>query len=278
MDSTVSRTSAELRRPHVERLLLGRHDALERGQARARDALVDREHGRERKRDGLGGALEVAPRGAPSFAELEMGDGGDGGKVEQVRRHGSDGAAAGVGRHPAEEDQVVPAVLELGRQRGRDGEPVEGHLVRLELDRSGGAHGERLSEGLLHPVGAEADRHDLTASRLFHQLQRDFEGVAVEVTDLVLEPTRIQRLAVARDGESELHLRHPLETHRDLQRTLPASVLRLPCKLAAKLVAGRSLVTLNEQPLNRCPAHRPPAAPHPVRSARSAETSAPSRE
>ena len=170
------RGCAQLRRLHLERLLLGRHDALERGEPRPGDAFVDREHRRQGEGDGLGGALEIAAGGAASALDLELGDRGDAGKTEQLGDHRTDGAVRGVGGHPAEEDQVVAAVLELGGQRPRDGETVERDLVGLELDRAGRSHGQRLPQDLLHSVGAQRDHHDFAAAGLLHQLQCDLDA------------------------------------------------------------------------------------------------------
>src|SRR6478736_634870 len=50
-------------RPRLDRLLLGRHDPLERGVARLVDLVGDRHQGRERGRDRLGGGVSVAADG-----------------------------------------------------------------------------------------------------------------------------------------------------------------------------------------------------------------------
>ena len=84
MDSTISAPLPSCAGFTSSGFFLAAMMPLSDGQPRARDAFVDREHGGQRERDGLGGALEIAPRGAPSFAELQMGDGGDAGKAEQL--------------------------------------------------------------------------------------------------------------------------------------------------------------------------------------------------
>ena len=55
----------------LERLLLRRHDALERRVARARHAFVDRHHGRQRELHDLRRALELAARRAASVRDVE---------------------------------------------------------------------------------------------------------------------------------------------------------------------------------------------------------------
>src|SRR5262245_14492239 len=76
---------AELRRLRFQRFLLRRHDALERRVARARDAFVDGQHGRQRELDHLCRALELTARRSASAGDVELGHGGDARHSEKLR-------------------------------------------------------------------------------------------------------------------------------------------------------------------------------------------------
>ena len=84
-DSHREARRAELRGLHLERLLLGGHDPLERREPRPGHALVDRDDGRQRELDRLGGALELPLGGAAPGGDVELRNRGDAGESHQVR-------------------------------------------------------------------------------------------------------------------------------------------------------------------------------------------------
>ena len=112
---------AQRRRLDVEGLLFRRHDPFERGITRLVQALVGREDRRERELDHFHAAFDL-PLGCASLLvarQVEMRDRRDTRQVEQLRHHRADLMVVVVDRHLAEQDQVVPAVLQLGSQRFR---------------------------------------------------------------------------------------------------------------------------------------------------------------
>ena len=126
-----------------------------------------------------------------------------------------------IGGHPAEENQVVAPILQPRCQRMGYSKAVDRNLLGLQLDRPGGTHGESLPEGLLHSVRPEGEHHGFAAV-LFHQLQADFEGIAVEVTHLILEAAPVQCFPIARDREAHLHVRYAFDADGDFQFVLPS--------------------------------------------------------
>src|SRR6185295_5674268 len=71
-------------------------------------------------------------------------------------------------------------------------------------------------QDFLHAVRAQRKDDDLARALLFDQLQADLQGIPVEVTHLVFQPGLVQGFSIRRDGESQLHVRHPLDTDGDL--------------------------------------------------------------
>ena len=82
--SRVTRAAPSCAGLRLERLLLRRHDVLERRIARTRDAFVDRDRRRQREFDDLRRALELATRRAAAVRDVELRRRGDARNAEQL--------------------------------------------------------------------------------------------------------------------------------------------------------------------------------------------------
>ena len=110
--------------------------------------------------------FELPPSRAPAVGDLELGDRGDAGGP--AARPSSGPPRRWRCRWPsAEEDQVVTAVLELGREGLGDGQAVEGTSSALSCTARAAPMASPFRRVSCTRVGSERKHHDLTRALLF---------------------------------------------------------------------------------------------------------------
>ena len=149
------------RRDVANLLLLGRHDALQRGVAQLVDAALDGQQRRQRHRDVLEpAAFELALRraGVPS-ADLHLHDDRRVRHAEPLGQHRPElRVALVVGLQPGE-DQVEPLLAHRVGDGGAAAAAIGARQgVVLDVDGAVGAAGQRLADHLLHAGRAGRDR------------------------------------------------------------------------------------------------------------------------
>src|SRR6478609_5004738 len=173
-------------RPGLERLLLRRHDALERRVARLAGLVGDRQHQRQRATDDLGRGVAVALDADLVALRLDHRGQRDLRKVQALGEHRGDDSAGGVGRgHAAHHDVRCPGLLDRLREHERGGDVVgAGNRVVADVDALVGPHLQRLAhrvDGLLRTDGQRGDLGVL--AELLLQLERLLHGVLVELRE-----------------------------------------------------------------------------------------------
>src|SRR5688500_19245592 len=117
-------------------------------------------------------AFDITLYRAATVGYLELRYRADAGKVEKLGHHRPCHTVRRIGRELAEENQIVAAVPQLGREGAGDRKAVERNLVRLEVHAAIGAHAQRLADRLLYCIRAlgEHNYYDLTSIYfLFHR-------------------------------------------------------------------------------------------------------------
>jgi hypothetical protein len=147
--------------------------------------------------DQLYAALDLASRLGPASRQSRACCTRDAGETEQLGDDDVSDTVRAVDGHLAEHDEVVAAVLELGRERGPPiADASNGTLSHLSWTALSAPMRQRLAQGLLHVVGAERDDVHLAGAELFLDLQRGLDGVAVEVGHVPLEPRLVDGFPV----------------------------------------------------------------------------------
>src|SRR4051812_2294003 len=150
--------ASELRRLRLERLLLRRHDALERWITRPRDAFVYRDDGWQREFNDLSGSFDFAARGSFAACDLDLGGRCYARDAEQLGRRRSNHACRCIESVLAEENQIEAACVQLGSQRLGNGKAIKDRCVRLEVDGAIGAHAHGFAQRLVD--GIRTNRED----------------------------------------------------------------------------------------------------------------------
>ena len=218
----LGRVHAEVgERPRLDRLLLGRHDPLERGVARLVDLVGHGHQRRHRRLDGLRGGVPVATDAQPVAVDGELAGIRHLGQAQALGEHRRDDPHRAVGRgHPGEHEVVVPDLADrLGEDEGGargvgavDGVVTDVHaLVRAHL------------QGLLDGVGglgrAHREHRDLSPAGL-DQLQRLLDGILVQLGQQALDAGPVRRLVGLVEGEVPLGVRYVLHAHDDVHACL----------------------------------------------------------
>src|SRR6185503_1151937 len=112
--------------------------------------------------------------------------------------------------------------------------------VGFEVDGTGGAQAERLSQRLLSSVRSECDADHLTRTELLGHLKRSLDGVTVEVAHVPLESRLVDACAARRDLEAHVHLGDALDTDGNLHRraSLVKDFTRKPRRVAVSSPAA----------------------------------------
>jgi hypothetical protein len=201
----------------VERLLLGLHDALERGVADFVHPCLNRQQSRQRHADDLQRAsLELALDGDAAIGCFGAHDAGRVRNIEQLGQHGSDEAEVRIVRHQAAEDQIRALFPRDRSKRLRDAQGVGlvGRLV-FHVDGAIRAHSEGRPQALDHAVRPDRDDNDLGVAGVL-DAQRRFQAVVVVVVDLELQVRVVDPGAVAADFQASVAVRHLLQADEDL--------------------------------------------------------------
>src|SRR5579859_1762081 len=206
-----------LHRLHFERLLLGRHDPLERRIARLIQSLVRREHRGHRKLHDLDTALDLALGNTLRAVDIEMRDRGDARQTQQLGREHADLMVVVVDRHATEQHQVPGRALELRGDELRGFEGVGGNCVGLQQHTAIRAHGERGADGLLRRRGTEADDHHLPASCFFLATERFFYGEFVIRVQNEFYTRFVEAFAVGGDLNAGFGIGHSLDAYGDFR-------------------------------------------------------------
>src|SRR3989441_11650481 len=166
----------------LDLLLLGAHDPFERRIARLVQALLGREHRRQREIENLQAALDLAPDADARAVDVDrfLHDPGGAGPAEQVGELSRDRAHVVVDRLAPAEDELGRLLLGDRGQRPRGGEGVglgQGRIVHV--DGAVAAHGQTRAQCLLGPLRAQGDGDHLGLSALFLDAQRLLHGELV---------------------------------------------------------------------------------------------------
>ena len=179
-------TEAEVGDGHlVDRLVLRRHDPLERGVA-GLDHTGGHAHDRgQRRLDLVVAGLGLALDADLAVADLDVLGERERRPAEQLGDLGGDGAGVAVGRLGGGEHEVdvAGALDRLGEHLGRGQRVGAGERVVGDEDRLGRAHRERGAQARDLAVGRHRDQDDLTAARLVGELERHLDAVGVGVVE-----------------------------------------------------------------------------------------------
>ena len=188
----------------LERLLLRRHDALERRVAGLARLVGHRQHDRQRRADDLGRALVVALD--PDLVALRLHDRGqrDLRQAEALGQHR---------RHDAQPDASVEAIPQTTRSAPASALIFSialastsevatvvgaGDRVVDDVDAGVGTHLQRLAHRVDRLLGADGQRGDgdLLALALLPELQRLLDGVLVELGQQAVDADAVDGVVV----------------------------------------------------------------------------------
>src|SRR3989442_321000 len=220
----------------LDLLLLGAHDPFERRIARLVQALLGREHRRQREIENLQAALDLA-RDADALAvdvDRFLHDPGGAGPAEQVGELSRDRAHVVVDRLAPAEDELGRLLLGDRGQRPRGGEGVglgQGRIVHV--DGAVAAHGQTRAQCLLGPLRAQGDGDHLGLSALFLDAQRLLHGELVVRGHDPGDPGGVDRPRVGTDLHLRRRVRHLFDGHQDLHAEAPS-------KWSCRVIRNRS--------------------------------------
>jgi hypothetical protein len=98
----------------------------------------------------------------------------------------------------------------------RDGETVGGDRIRLQLHRTIGPHAHGLAQHFLNRIRAQRDRDHLAGAPLLLQLERDLDGVRVEVAHVELHSRLVDAFPARGNSKPRLHVGDALDADGDL--------------------------------------------------------------
>src|SRR5690349_15763488 len=217
----------EVARLHVfDLLLLGAHDAFQRGIARLVESLLRREHRGQWNVEELEAALHLTADADRFGLRVDglLHDPGRAWPVEHFGELGAHGAHVVVDGLPTAEHERGLLLLDDGRQRLRRGQRVRvGPRRIVEVDGAVAAHRQRGAQRLFHAIGTERHRDDLALSALFLDAQRLFDGEFVVWRDDPRDPGGVDGLRIAADLHLGGGVRDLLDGDDDLHELAPRS-------------------------------------------------------
>src|SRR5262245_17573785 len=209
----------------LDLLLLGAHDALERGIARLVEPLLRGEDGGQRHVEHLEAAFDLT-RGADRLAvrvDRFLHDPVGARPAQELGQLRRDRAHVVVDRLAPAQHELRRLLLDHGRERFRGGERVGRRPGRVvQMNRAIAAHREARAERLLHTVRTERDRDDLTLAPLFLDPERLLDRELVVGRDDPRDAGGVDRLSVRRDLHLGGRVRHLLDGDNDLHEVAPS--------------------------------------------------------